>query len=371
MTSTPDEETPVDDAPKTEEPSRDDESLNAIPASIYCTCRLALSCNKCGKAMKDRAQTQQVVKALCGNRRPDLMNVFGNGPLLVSDIPESAKATPNDDSSSAAALPPEIAIGIDEAGRGSVLGPMVYGLAYWNTDIEATNIPKDFNDSKQLKEADRDRLFDVILNNKDIGFVMRSLLSSEISRNMLRTYPYNLNEMSHDAAMVMIRKILDEGSYQRKLEREFPGIDFTVESKADANYATCSAASVVAKVMRDRMLEQWKFSEVSNEDGAEKSLREFGSGYPSDPKCKEWMEKNSLRDSVFGFSDFLRFSWAPSKQRLEENAVPVVFEADIDDEDEDLQQQKKGMASFLKGGTKRKRFQYFEKRNIRVTKSFA
>ena len=79
---------------------------------------------------------------------------------------------------------------------------------------------------------------------------------------MLRksTDVYNLNQMSHDAAMLLIRKIVDKGgvkvktayidtvgnphSYKRKLEREFPNIEFVVESKADANYAPCSAASV-------------------------------------------------------------------------------------------------------------------------------
>ena len=79
---------------------------------------------------------------------------------------------------------------------------------------------------------------------------------------MLRksTDVYNLNQMSHDAAILLIRKIVDKGGvkvkkafidtvgnpqyYQRKLEREFPDIEFVVESKADANYAPCSAASV-------------------------------------------------------------------------------------------------------------------------------
>ena len=79
---------------------------------------------------------------------------------------------------------------------------------------------------------------------------------------MLRkpTEIYNLNEMSHDAAIALIRNIVDKGnvkvrkayidtvgnpqSYRRKLEREFPNIEFVVESKADANYAPCSAASV-------------------------------------------------------------------------------------------------------------------------------
>jgi ribonuclease H2 subunit A len=130
--------------------------------------------------------------------------------------------------------------------------------------------------------------------------------------------------------------------------------------------------AAVAKVMRDRLLEQWKFSEIITEDESNKLLRDFGSGYPSDPKCKKWMDSNPLRDRVFGYSDFVRFSWAPSKKQLEENAIPVVFEADLDEEDEDIQRQKQGMATFLKGGSKkRNRSPYFEKRNIRVPKYFA
>lgn len=131
--------------------------------------------------------------------------------------------------------------------------------------------------------------------------------------------------------------------------------------------------------MRDRLLAQWKFSEplpcdMDDDEQTQKELRNFGSGYPSDPKCKAWMEKNPLCDKVFGYPDLLRFSWAPSKQRLQDNAVPVVFRADLDEEDEELQQQQQqqqGMVSFLKQGTtkKRKRFAYFEDRNIRVTKS--
>ncbi|MGK3739818.1 MAG: hypothetical protein ACI8RD_008823 [Bacillariaceae sp.] len=68
---------------------------------------------------------------------------------------------------------------------------------------------------------------------------------------------------------------------------------------------------------------------------------------------------------VFGYNDFLRFSWAPTKNRLEEHGVPVVFRADLDDDDE-LEQQK-GMQDFLQ--KKRKRLGYFEKRNIRVKNS--
>jgi len=71
-----------------------------------------------------------------------------------------------------------------------------------------------------------------------------------------------------------------------------------------------------------------------------------------------------LPDPVFGYPDIMRFSWAPSKKQLNENGVPVVFHADLDDEGEF--DQKKGLSQFLQ--KKRKRLGYFEKRNIGVKK---
>mmetsp|Transcript_7289 Transcript_7289/g.17170 ORF Transcript_7289/g.17170 Transcript_7289/m.17170 type:complete len:212 (+) Transcript_7289:715-1350(+) len=210
---------------------------------------------------------------------------------------------------------------------------------------------------------------------------MRSLLPSEISRNMLRPNPYNLNQMSHDSTMLMIRKLLDAGlkvkkayidtvgnpyTYRRKLEGQFPGIEFVVESKADAKYASCSAASVVAKVSRDKFMTGWKFTE---ELGG--LSREFGSGYPSDPKCKAWLE--NLQDPLFGYGDIVRFSWAPIKNKFEESeeAVNVLFQADLDDDEDGLIQQQKGMSSFLSGSKKRKRARYFEQRTLNVVTSLS
>lgn len=138
------------------------------------------------------------------------------------------------------------------------------------------------------------------------------------------------------------------------------------------------------------MLEQWQYSEPGLEKRGEAlTTRQFGSGYPSDPTCKEWMQE--LQDPVFGYTDLVRFSWAPTKQRLsgeDENtttttasgdgAVKIVFRADLDEDEEENLQQSKGMAQFLctstsNGttscvGAKRKRSAYFDRRKIQVTK---
>lgn len=213
---------------------------------VYCYCLHALTCHQCGKPRADRTGTKAAVQHMLEDPRPIRSNVYGQGPLLLSDVPVPARTNG------------PVVLGIDEAGRGSVLGPMVYGLAYWSAEAE-DRIPSSFNDSKQLTEEAREKLWSQILDHADIGFACKALLPNEISRNMLRMKPYNLNEQSHDTAMTLIRKLLqanvtiqtcyidtvgNPGAYRRKLEREFPHLEFVVESKADAKYAPCSAASV-------------------------------------------------------------------------------------------------------------------------------
>lgn len=119
------------------------------------------------------------------------------------------------------------------------------------------------------------------------------------------------------------------------------------------------------------MLENWKHSEPFLADASTK----FGSGYPSDPICKQWM-KDNLQDSVFGFPDVVRFSWGPAKKQILEEGVPLVFAADEDDDDDDdgqaapsyiiKKRQQEHLSSFLSGAPKRaKQAPYFEKRKLR------
>jgi len=194
--------------------------------------------------------------------------------------------------------------------------------------------------------------------------------------------PYNLNAMSHDAAIGMVRAVIDAGvtidtcyvdtvgiadSYRSKLERTFSGhnITFVVETKADAKYAPCSAASVVAKESRDELISNWKYTEAfDNNDRSNDetdnvlSSKGYGSGYPSDPKCKSWLGKvRGCIDAPFGFPDLVRFSWNPAKKALAEDEErppskndggigfggggggPIIVRWEADEDDDDVQQQ--------------------------------
>jgi ribonuclease H2 subunit A len=259
---------------------------------------------------------------------------------------------------------PEVYIGIDEAGRGPLLGPMTYSLAFWPASMDEELSKKGFDDSKNLSHLQRVGLWKKMVACPDVGWVLRVLQASEISRNMLRVSPYNLNAMSHDTAIDMIKRVMKAGvnvkkcfidtvgiadNYRSKLESIFygKGMDFIVESKADSTYKVVSASSICAKVSRDEIIEKWKWSEENYQPVGGLA---FGSGYPSDPKCKTWVASN-LTDPVFCFPDFVRFSWAPAKDALKgENVAVVKWEADDEDGNDDELQM--GLGSFLTGGKK-------------------
>ncbi|GAA5832651.1 hypothetical protein JCM3766R1_004280 [Sporobolomyces carnicolor] len=239
-------------------------------------------------------------------------------------------------------------LGVDEAGRGPALGPQVYGIAYCKTSYSDQLNNLGFFDSKTLTDPIREELFkSIIEHEQDVKYSVTVMSPNDISMGMLRRIPYNLNAQSHDCTINLIREVVDRGynirqcfvdtvgpaaDYQAKLTSLFPTISFTVCSKADALFPIVSAASIVAKITRDRILEDWTFLEQPVEttkdedetDGPERKdeqdeRRLFGSGYPSDPKTVAWLESNF--HPVFGFPNVARFSWAPVKNALLKKGV--------------------------------------------------
>ena len=82
----------------------------------------------------------------------------------------------------------EYMMGIDEAGRGPTLGPMVYGSAFCAVDDEKKLRAMGFNDSKQLTEAKRDSLWGELQSCGFIGWRIRVLDAKEIAEGMLRRH---------------------------------------------------------------------------------------------------------------------------------------------------------------------------------------
>lgn len=98
-------------------------------------------------------------------------------------------------------------------------------------------------------------------------------------------------------------------------------VEIISESKADDNYPVVSAASIVAKVTRDNLLNQWSFMEEKASNGTLEISREMGCGYPSDPKTKVWLR--DYLDDGFGFPSIVRFSWGTAKKILEDKHMLI------------------------------------------------
>ncbi|CAK7900614.1 ribonuclease H2 subunit A [[Candida] anglica] len=254
-----------------------------------------------------------------------------------SKIPERIAESPNE----------PVYLGVDEAGRGPVLGPMVYGIAYCLEKYSKELKKFGFADSKTLKEEKRTELFQIMDQeehelNVNVGWATRTMTARDISSGMLQPShgkgSYNLNEQAHDATIQLVREVIQSGvnvkylyvdtvgpptTYQAKLQREFPGINVTVAKKADSIYPIVSTASVVAKVTRDMNLQYYVDNLATIDDG-----RKLGSGYPSDPNTSKWL--NGMVDPVFGWNfGLVRFSWQTAKDSLVRNgAVDVIYEHD-------------------------------------------
>uniref|UniRef100_A0A0G4HZ33 Ribonuclease n=1 Tax=Chromera velia CCMP2878 TaxID=1169474 RepID=A0A0G4HZ33_9ALVE len=162
-------------------------------------------------------------------------------------------------------------LGIDEAGRGPVLGPMVYAAFFCRSADEQKLKDLKINDSKKIKESDRERMFESLqANTKDFGWVVLPLSSRDISRQMLRKEKVTLNAIAQTATEDMIDSALRNGAklegvfidtvgnaehYRAKLSRRFPHLDIVVAEKADSTYPVVGAASILAKVSRDKILQ--------------------------------------------------------------------------------------------------------------------
>ncbi|KAF5382214.1 hypothetical protein D9615_004337 [Tricholomella constricta] len=221
-------------------------------------------------------------------------------------------------------------LGVDEAGRGPVLGPLVYGVAYCPVAYKEQLEELGFADSKTLTPEIRSTLLTTLDSDPDnLAWSVQVISPQAISSGMLRRPPINLNVQSQDATILLIREVYVDAlgsttTYQAYLSGLFPGIEFTVTNQADSKFKVVGAASVAAKVTRDACLESWVFEESIAEDGTPVSgLPEaaVSSGYPSDPKTQAWL-KNSI-EPTFGYPKLVRFSWTTVKLLLEKNAHAV------------------------------------------------
>lgn len=207
-----------------------------------------------------------------------------------------------------------IVAGIDEAGRGPVVGALVIA----GVSVKEENLEKLKNigvkDSKLLTRKQREALFDKIENIcEEVKIVI--IPPSEIDRAILVEEELNLNWLEAiksaeiiDSFSKVDKVILDCPStniraytnyLKNKIERK---VEVKCEHKADFKYEAVSAASIIAKVTRDNEIDKIK----------KKIKEDFGSGYPSDPVTQQFLRKNYLK-----FPDIFRKSWESYKRLID------------------------------------------------------
>ena len=217
---------------------------------------------------------------------------------------------------------------------------MVYALYYLPLPLHHSLLAEGhhFDDSKALTPAVRSELMEKVCSPdsdlfQNCGWATRIMSARDISAAQLKPHGvYNLNAQAMDATIALIQEVLDSGvtvrevyidtigppaSYQKKLERIFPALAITVAKKADSLYPCVSAASVCAKVTRDAALDVLYTAYTGDEDTGEIA---WGSGYPSDVRCTNWLKANM--NQLFGWGNECRFSWGTAKEMLEVKGAP-------------------------------------------------
>lgn len=134
--------------------------------------------------------------------------------------------------------------GIDEAGRGALAGPVVACAVAFKDSFDLFN---DINDSKQLSETKRSKLFDQM---RDTIYLGVGIVSHRKINRM------NILQATFLAMSKSVRKIPTSIDHVIIDGNKTPNIDISCEAivKADTKIDQVKAASICAKVIRDRLM---------------------------------------------------------------------------------------------------------------------
>ena len=223
-------------------------------------------------------------------------------------------------------------IGIDEAGRGPIIGPLAVGAVAVDDENYLKKI--EVKDSKCYTPASREAIFGLLEGKVCYSVEMITAGDIDIKRKNL-----TLNRIEVIAFAAVVRKLYQQLSYRfENLQNMLLNVMIYVDScdvnedrfandladvlagyctesdtnpdnkkrivshivskhKADVKFPVVSAASIVAKTFREKAIER-----IKNELG-----EEIGSGYPSDPRTRQYLENYFRENRTFPL--FVRHSW--------------------------------------------------------------
>ena len=176
--------------------------------------------------------------------------------------------------------------GVDEAGRGPVLGPLVVAGVMVESDVPLRQL--NVKDSKKLSPERREALAPEIERiSRHVVTVVPAedidLMRAEMSLNEFEAKLFaSIIEKLHPDTAYVDAVDVDEIGFKRAVQRELPfEVEIVSQHEADALFPVVSAASILAKVRRDAEMRT-----------IEAAIGEpVGSGYPSDPVTVAFLEK--------------------------------------------------------------------------------
>ena len=208
-------------------------------------------------------------------------------------------------------------LGVDEAGHGAVMGPLVISSVLLDDESEKELQFQGVKDSKQLSPEKRFHLYDQILERAKRSC---SIHISSITIDKQRQLGLSMNRIEENHIFTLLKKYVDDPvdevvidafvSKQNRLYNEicklFPSSMVRCEFHADATYPVVACASVIAKVERDRAM-----ISLSQELG-----RDLGSGYPHDELStsyiREFVKEHGKPPTI------ARSSWLTTQRIVEE-----------------------------------------------------
>lgn len=217
-------------------------------------------------------------------------------------------------------------LGIDDAGRGPVIGPMV--LAGCLIDEKtATKFKKwGVRDSKQLTPKRREFLaekirqeaetFEIVLTNAD---EINHQQNSGTNLNMLEAIKAAkiINKINKDSQKIKViidcpsTSIIKWRDFLRTKIKNLSNLEVVCEHKADKKHVSVSAASILAKSAREEEMDQLR----------KKYGKEIGSGYTSDPTTSKFLTNNGNKHKNSGIFRKNWSTWKKAQAKAEQKKL--------------------------------------------------
>lgn len=208
--------------------------------------------------------------------------------------------------------------GLDDAGRGPVIGPMVVAGIKLREDRMGILKEMGVRDSKELSARSRERVAEDLRRHVDEYYVVK-MPPEVIDRYVeMSARPGGLNFLEAKAMARVISRLKPDVAYVDasdvdcdrfcdwiKINLEPLKVELIGEHHADKKYPIVSGASILAKVVRDREVDKLR-----------RVYGDFGSGYVTDPRTVNFLRNYYLKHG--SFPPIARRSWKTLKHIMDE-----------------------------------------------------